>query len=630
MSAARALVLAATAAASWYAVFRLPFRWPPDQRLVSPSYAFGFNNAVAVLAVTTLLGALAVLLALRQRRIAEPRLPLRVEHDEASGRSAPLALVVGVLLYGALTWAMYAYTARSEPFLTWETRHFMHRLLLMDVYGLRPYTDFQAEYGPALTVTPLYLYRLLRPLGATHLQAYFVAHLLLNVAGLACLHYVLWRLAMPTRRRVLAFVLLAAAGFGPWMGLNGVLLRYLCPFASLLLGHRLVSRWTADAGSAGRWAGAAAVVLVLLGANVLISPEVALAFALAWLAYAVLLVRRDWRVLAVSLVALVVAGLLVRATLPPAYYGSLLRFSEGANNYPLLPGPHLLLFLVTLVLAVPPLLAAGLRTLVQQDAPDAPTAALCGALGGLCVVLAPGALGRADQSHVLFYGIGAAMLLLIRLANASRRRFALYAGTFALVNVGLSAVVLLVQYYGASPRTLLSPAGPAHVLEKLRAGRTPAADATVLSALDRYPRLGIPFATYGAPGVERHVTTGGRLAPEYYIGAIGAYTPAAQERKLRDVAGHEHLLVPRGYEVRWSRDQCGSYLRDMRRSTLYPARLRCRATPLDVDAAVNDLIVERYVPVERVGDWLVLGRVGSAPPARQSSADAPGGGRSVK
>ena len=615
----------AAAAASYWAVFRLPFHWPPERRLVSPSYAFGFNNAVAVLAVTTLLGALAVLLALRQRRSGEVRLPLRLAHDETSRRPAPLVLAAGVLLYGALTWAMYVYTARAEPFLTWETRHFMHRLLLMDVYGLRPYTDFQAEYGPALTVTPLYVHRLLRPLGATHLQAYFVAHLLLNVAGLACLHHVLRRLAMPTRRRVVAFVLLAVAGFGPYMGLNGVLLRYLCPFASLLLGHQLVSRWTAGAASAGRWTAAAAVVLVLLGANVLISPEVALAFALAWLAYAVLRVRHEWRVLAVSLVALVVAGVLVRATLPPAYYGSLLRFSEGANNYPLLPGPHLLLFLVTLVLAVPPLLAAGLRTLVRPDAPDAPTAALCGALGGLCVVLAPGALGRADQAHVLFYGLGAAMLLLVRLANDSRRRFAVYAAAYGLVNVGLSAVVLLVQYYGASPRTLLSPAGPAHALDRLRAAVTPATDPAVLSALDRYPRLGIPFATYAAPDVERHVMTGGRLAPEYYIGAIGAYTPAAQARKLRDVAGHEHLLVPRGYEVRWSRDPCAAYLRDMRRSTLYPARLRCRAAPLDVDAAVNELIVERYVPVERIGDWLVLGRAAASP-----GAQPPAGVRSVK
>lgn len=84
------------------------------------------------------------------------------------------------------------------------------------------------------------------------------------------------------------------------------------------------------------------------------------------------------------------------------------------------------------------------------------------------------------------------------------------------------------------------------------------------------------------------------------------------KHKLRDVAGHDYLLVPRGYESRWSRDRCAEYLMQLRRSTLYPARLPCRAAPLDIDGIVNGFIADRYVPVERVGDWLVLGRAGTA------------------
>ena len=70
--------------------------------------------------------------------------------------------------------------------------------------------------------------------------------------------------------------------------------------------------------------------------------------------------RRDVRVLAVSLVAFIAVGLLCWMLLPAAYYGSL-RFSEGANNLPLLPAAHLLFYIVTMFLAVPPLLAAGAR-----------------------------------------------------------------------------------------------------------------------------------------------------------------------------------------------------------------------------------------------------------------------------
>ena len=47
------------AASVYYAMFRLPFRFPPRQRLWSTSYAFGFNNTVAVLALAVLLGLVA-------------------------------------------------------------------------------------------------------------------------------------------------------------------------------------------------------------------------------------------------------------------------------------------------------------------------------------------------------------------------------------------------------------------------------------------------------------------------------------------------------------------------------------------------------------------------------------------
>ena len=69
-------------------------------------------------------------------------------------------------------------------------------------------------------------------------------------------------------------------------------------------------------------------------------------------------------------------------------------------------------------------------------------------------------------------------------------------------------------------------------------------DAATLSALDRYPRLGLPFASFGDPVVERYVITSGKLDPEYYVAIVGVYSPAALERKLRDVGKAEFVLVP--------------------------------------------------------------------------------------
>ena len=79
---------------------------------------------------------------------------------------------------------MYRYQVTAAPWLMWEVRHLNYRTLLMDIYRLHPYTDFSAEYGPLLTYLPFWLYRLLKLFGGSYEQAYFAAHLFLNLAGL--------------------------------------------------------------------------------------------------------------------------------------------------------------------------------------------------------------------------------------------------------------------------------------------------------------------------------------------------------------------------------------------------------------------------------------------------------------
>ena len=355
------------------------------------------------------------------------------------------------------------------------------------------------------------------------------------------------------------------------------------------------------------FAGTTATVLLLLGANILLSSEAAVAFALTWLGYCVLTVRRDGRVLAVSLIAFIAAGLLCWLSLPAAYYDSLLQFSEGANNLPLLPAAHLLFYIVTMFLVVPPLLAVSVREPARGDVPGA---AICGALGVLRVVMAPGALGRCHPPHVLFYGMGASMLLMVRLANISRPAFAVYTIAYAGVFIVLMQVINLVVFYGVSPRALLSHHAIAHVAEKLRTTIcTERPDMGTLSALDHYPRLGLPFATFGDPAVETYVLSRGKLEPEYYMSVVGVYTDAALEHKLQDVRKAEYLLVPRGFDSSLSRDQCAGYLKSLRKWFLYPAELPCRADPLDPGKAVNWVIADHYVPIERVGSWLVLHRI---------------------
>lgn len=600
----------------YYALFRFPFWFPPRQQLWSLSYIFGFNNKVAILAMTGLLGAVTLLYLLRRRESCASSIAFPRERALRGGRTLVVVFVFVALLYAGLTFAAYVYNVHSAPWLMWETRHLLHGMWLMDVYGLRPYTEIFAAYGPILTYAPLYMYWLLKPFGASHEMAYFACHLLLNLAGLWCAYYVLSRAIMPTRARLAAFVILAIAGFAPYMGINGVLVRYLFPFVSLLLGHRAVVWTLSRRARPGFWVGTAAAVLLLLAGNILLSPEAGVGFALAWLGYAVLMVRQEVRVLAVSLIALITAALLCWLFLPAAYYETLLRFSEGAENLPLLPAAHLLLYILTMFLVVPQLLSVS----VQERAPgDIPGSAMCGALGVLCVVMAPCALGRCDPPHVLFFGMGASMLLMIRLGNLSSRAFAAYAMAYAGVFIVMMQLVNLLVFYGISPRTLLSRHAVANVGQKLRSGSgTVHPDMATLSTLDRYQRLGLPFASLGDPAVETYVLSRGQVEPEYYVSIVGVWSASALERKLRDVGKAEYLLVPRGFRGFATftslppRNPCAGYLKSLREWFLYPAKLPCRAEPLDPLSSVKSFCVDHYVPVEHVGSWLVLRRISSA------------------
>src|SRR5205085_6079053 len=179
------------------------------------------------------------LIYLLRSRPAGPLPIVFVDQNAAeSKRRMRWVFAIVSISYALLTFVMYIYNAHAAPPLMWETRHLLHRTLLMDLYRLRPYTQIAAEYGPILTYAPSVMYWLLKPLGASHELAYFACHLLLNLAGLWCAYYVLTRAVMPSWARVVVFIVLAVAGFAPYMGVNGVLARYLFPFAALLVGHR--------------------------------------------------------------------------------------------------------------------------------------------------------------------------------------------------------------------------------------------------------------------------------------------------------------------------------------------------------------------------------------------------------
>ena len=211
------------------------------------------------------------------------------------------------------------------------------------------------------------------------------------------------------------------------------------------------------------------------------------------------------------------------------------------------------------------------------------------------------------------------MLLMILVANISAIAFIAYTTAYVSVFIILMQAINLQVFYHISPQMVISTRVAA-VTQKLRAATgTSHVDKTTLSKLDRYPRLGLPFASFGDPSVEKYVLARGALQPEYYVCILNVGTAADLERKLKDVMEMEYVLVPRGLTLpaaTSAQSPCTTYLKSLQEWFLYPAKLRCRAEPLDPMSSVQSLIADHFTPVEKIDSWLVLRRISVSRTAR--------------
>src|SRR4029453_9199393 len=90
-----------------YVVFRLPFRFPPEGMMVSPSLVFGFNNAVAIAGVVILLAVSTVFQLWRRSAAPGHRVPAPwfYEDEEVAPRDR-------------IRWRIFALMAAAHVLLT--------------------------------------------------------------------------------------------------------------------------------------------------------------------------------------------------------------------------------------------------------------------------------------------------------------------------------------------------------------------------------------------------------------------------------------------------------------------------------------------------------------------------------
>ena len=602
-------VLAGFVGLAYYAIFLLPFYYPPSRRLVSPSYVFGFNNAVAILAIGVLLlvatGLLWFWLISGHRKETANQVAALISGGRPSSRMPRTIFVAAALCYLGVTMLLYFLAKTTSSYgIEWESAHFLYRLRLMEFYGLRPYLDFQFEYGPVLSYLPYWFHKLLAPLDVSLEASYYASYYVLNLLGLLCLFVVLDGGRIPLRRKIVAFVLLAIASFGLWMGLNGVSSRYLLPYLGVILIHRAAIREQIPL-----WALFALTFLLAL-ANIVMSSEIGLAFTIACVAYALLAVRRRASIGLVVLMGLALAVGVAATFIPTAYIVSVFRFSSGANNYPVLPAPHVVLYLLTLFLVVPVLLGAALLA-PPADGP------LLLALAALCVVMIPGAASRCDPPHVLLYGLGVSMLLFILLAGRPTRAFLAYAAAYAVIAIALLQSNNLRQFYSIPYKEQASLRFLSVLSAEYHKTATPTSKVSAVdySALEKYTKMGVPFASYETDrAMEAYLFSHEKIAPEYFVATVGVYTEDDYARKCREEFRNDYLLVRSGTETRWQPPDKSSEVSRLRAALMYPAHLTMKNEPFDPNQEINHILARHYTVAERVGDYAVLRRIDTKEP----------------
>jgi hypothetical protein len=607
-----------------YLLFVLPYSFPPQVRIASASYAFGFGNRAGILAFAALVWALAAAYAWRAGQTRGPALtykPLNVIH---SCDRAVVLLFAGICIcYLALTVVIFLAVAKSSGYykIDFEASHFLWRLKLMAAYGLRPYLDFVCEHGPAFVYGPAWAYSALGRFGVSTEGAYYVYHGVLDVFGLWVLLRIVNSLVMPARAKLIAFSLIAIPAFSPSMGLNGLLIRTLLPFWSLLVVHRAASVARPNAPSYRT----PALVAVLTVANVSISPEIGIACIVTLAGYALCLLPIDrlaaLQILASELVIAVISALV----LPAEYFHTFLSVSQGGNNYPIVPALHILLYATLFLVCVPRLLAARFSQATRE-------ASYACAQGVLILACAPGALSRCDFPHVIQYGFPLFLIAFSMFSQQSRRALWVYIFAYTLV-----AILLFewsnARYYGLSFAKLAVGTqrilatfhiGPGHadkpvVVNSHSSSSPPVSASSIgltpkpfdLASFDRYPALGLPYGSYGYDrALQNHLWQEKKVAPQRYMGALAVYNEPQLRDALADVSGIRYIIVQQNF-LRlqdFRSDPCTGSVEDLKWSLLYPFAPTCVREPLDPNLEIANFIAGHYRPVEQIGDYVILER----------------------
>jgi len=374
------------------AIFYLPY-FVPLTPSASDSYTFGYNNraGVALLLLLVTIGA-----------VWTKGLDLQFRTTGASQPVARKTLIVALIAVFSGCLAMVVLVGRFGGF--GESSFGIDRLWLLS-QGRTPYVDFEWLFGVALLYGPLMLRNLLH---IDLVQAFYLFWILNSLLGILLLYLVINMVDYPTDDKKTIFLLLFSSGFPfiLFMGQQYTFVRYLLPLYFILVVHKLLR---SDAAKSRVYAALVAVAFTAI--LLLISPETAIAHAFAC-ACLFLLPASGRR----GQSSAIFAGLLL--ALAAVFYSasklhvldSVRASGAGANFFPILFAPHILLFFAALFVCA----CHIVQRFTQLCANDNTIGLIA-----YSIPMTAAALGRCDPCHVAWNGLGIFMVSMFYLSNHS-------------------------------------------------------------------------------------------------------------------------------------------------------------------------------------------------------------------
>lgn len=533
-------------------IFLLPWFVPRDLPVCSASYTLGFNNMAASSALAALLATLFI--QLKRKKEGDTTKALRDILLDPGPRLNSRRSVIVYLSVMTLTVAVLIAWYQMMPYSFFgEFGSDVSRLDQM-VLGLRPYRDFQYNYGPAMLYPAYWIYLIFG--NRLSIDAAFCATLLIQwVLGLSLLFYTVTTLCRG-RHVTMFFLISFLAIFNLTMGAGYTPLRFMAPIASLLFLHSVFNRWSIH-GTNGL-VRCATLSIILSLASLSLSPEIGISTIAGISAFFSTMYFTTLRRFSfVAFAPLTSLGLAV-LVLSPSYADGVFSVGAGANNFPVFPTLPILLHTAASCLILPRLGLLGIRERHQGGA------LAVGLAVGLALLL-PAAFGRCDSAHVLFNGLGILLLFLAvayRIPNRITSTFMI--GAFVFVYPVATDSMIIYGNHGRykelrDARSYRQALAALLFNEeqntglwysyfnspiRIRYGKLP--PLSDLPQLLRYQSLGTPF--YPGDEIDRFLKLSGRYVPEYYSGInIQVYTPSEVIRKLRDLQTMHTILVSKDH-----------------------------------------------------------------------------------